>query len=304
MLGYGGAMTLFGKLRRHAEQKPGPASSATLAPPPPDIPDQELTDAQQRVLHGLRSDGIAVVPFAQLFDEPGLWDELRSDMEQFVRDARERLAQGERQEGEKEYLIRRYERRKGRPVEPGVLPADGPWLRFAAGDTLLSIVNAYRGGATRLVDFDQWYTIPYAVADHERIASQEWHRDPEDQHVVKAFLYFSDVDEEAGPFEYVRRSVAGMTYGDLWPWVGGRNYPPPDEVEREIPASERLRITGPEGTLVVCDTSGLHRGGYCTGKPRVLTMHTYVRRHDRPRRFEVDWSSASGVSAQTRYALS
>ena len=92
------------------------------------------------------------------------------------------------------------------------------------------------------------------------MASQEWHRDPEDQHVVKVFLYFSEVDEDAGPFEYVQHSAEGFEYGSLWPWGESERYPPTEELEAAIPASERVRATGPVGTLVICDTSGFHRG--------------------------------------------
>ena len=115
---------------------------------------------------------------------------------------------------------------------PAILPSDGPWLRYAAGDPMLGIVNAYRGAQVKLVDFDLWYTIP--VGDEaERTASQEWHRDPEDQHVVKVFLYFSDVDEDAGPFEYVKHSAEGFEYGHLWPWGEG-----------EIALNERQSLIG------------------------------------------------------------
>src|SRR5439155_1288274 len=79
---------------------------------------------------------------------------------------------------------------------------------------ILDVVDGYRGEPARLIDFDNWYTIPEARAD-TRVKSQRWHRDPWDNHIVKVFVYFSDVDEEAGPFEYVPGSAAGGRYGDL-----------------------------------------------------------------------------------------
>ena len=57
--------------------------------------------------------------------------------------------------------------------------------------------------------------MPYPNAK-KRVASQRWHRDPDDDHIVKMFIYLSDVAEEAGPFEYVRDSAAGGRYGDLF----------------------------------------------------------------------------------------
>ena len=271
---------------------------ATVAP--------SLTAVQQGVLDDLRTTGIAIVPFSELIADDALWQELRADMDAFVASAEARLASGKGRR-KKSFLIRRYERGKSKlPVEEAVLPTDGPWLRYAAGDTLLDVVNAFRGGQTRLVDFDQWYTIPVGK-EEARSDSQEWHRDPEDQHVVKVFLYFSDVDEEAGPFEYVAGSAEGGKYGQLWPWGEGDRYPPNDELEAKIDPKDRILATAPEGTLVICDTSGFHRGGYCRSRPRILSTQTYVYRKvtaDRPdrRKFTVDWRG-NELSEQAQVAL-
>ena len=265
-----------------------------------------LTPVQQRVLGELTETGISLVAFDELIGDPELWSELKRDMDAFVADAQARLEAGG-SGGRKKFLIRRYERGKSKlPVEPAILPSDGPWLRYAAGDALLGVVNAYRGTRTKLVDFDLWYTLP--SGDVERVDSQEWHRDPEDQHVVKVFLYFSDVDGEAGPFEYVKDSAAGGKYGDLWPWgKGSPRYPPSDELERAIPASDRITATAPSGMLVICDTSGFHRGGYGRSKPRILSTHTYVNRKitpDKPerRKFQVEWRD-NELSEASRFAL-
>ena len=267
----------------------------------------ELTAVQQRVLGELRETGIAIVPFAKLVGDEELWQALKADMDEFVAQAEHELEHGGGAKRKKDFLIRRYPRGKKKlPLEPAILPSDGPWLRYAAGDALLGIVNAYRGAQVKLVDFDLWYTIPVGDAA-ERTASQEWHRDPEDQHVVKVFLYFSDVDEDAGPFEYIPRSAEGFEYGHLWPWGDGERYPPAGELEAAIPASERVPATGPAGTLVICDTSGFHRGGYARTKPRVLSTHTYVNKKitpERPerRKFTVDWRDGE-LSEASRFAL-
>ncbi len=266
-----------------------------------------LTEVQERVLGELRESGIAIVPFAELIGDDALWQALKAEMDEFVAAAETELERGGGVKRKKDFLIRRYPRGKKKlPKEPAILPSDGPWLRYAAGDPLLGIVNAYRGAQVKLVDFDLWYTIPVGDAA-ERVASQEWHRDPEDQHVVKVFLYFSDVDEDTGPFEYIPSSAEGGKYGHLWPWGESERYPPTEELEVAIPASERLRATGPAGTLVICDTSGFHRGGYARAKPRILSTHTYVNKKitpERPerRKFTVDWRDGE-LSEASRFAL-
>jgi hypothetical protein len=266
-----------------------------------------LSDVQERALGGLRENGIAIVPFAELIADEGLWEALKADMDAFVTAAESELEHGDGAKRKKDFLIRRYPRGKKKlPKEPAILPSDGHWLRYAAGDALLGIVNAYRSAQVKLVDFDLWYTIP--VGDEaERVASQEWHRDPEDQHVVKVFLYFSDVDEEAGPFEYIPQSAEGFKYGHLWPWGGSERYPPTEELEAAVPDTDRILATGAAGTLVICDTSGFHRGGYARTKPRILSTHTYVNKKitpERPerRKFTVDWRDGE-LSEAARFAL-
>ncbi len=266
----------------------------------------ELTDVQQHVLDDLRERGISAVAFDELVGDALLWQELRADMDAFVARALERVPVGlTRPEHKDQFLIRRFRRPKqGDPMEEARLASDGPWLRFAAGQMLLDVVNAYRGLLTKLVDFDHWYTVPFS-GDYDRVRSQQWHRDPEDQHVVKVFVYFSDVDEEAGPFEYVPGSTAGGPYGKLFPWGKEESwYPPVEEFDRKVPESARLLVTAPAGTIVVCDTSGFHRGGYARSTPRILSTHTYVSPSSTwGRRFEVDWREGA-LSEEARFALS
>jgi hypothetical protein len=138
------------------------------------------------------------------------------------------------------------------------------------------------------------------------VASQRWHRDPEDDHIVKMFIYFSDVDEEAGPFEYVRDSAAGGKYGDVFPWGQGHRYPSAGELEAAVDADDRVTMTGPAGTVIFCDTAGFHRGGFARTRPRILMISTFLRDSARKgkRRFEVDFEGREqSLSAAARHAL-
>ena len=47
------------------------------------------------------------------------------------------------------------------------------------------------------------------------------------------------------------------------------------DVAQSVPAEEIASFTGPKGTLILCNTSGLHRGGFATAGPRVLATATY-----------------------------
>jgi hypothetical protein len=268
----------------------------------------ELSDVQQRALASLQADGVATISFSDLFGDETTWAALESEVRDFVtateRDLPSQTADDRKQLYGKSFLVRRFRERKGEPRARHC--PDSPWLRFGVSPELLGIVNAYRGRLMRLNDIDIWYTVPNGEAD-ARIASQRWHRDGWEENLIKVFTYFSDVDGDAGPFEYVRGSIRGGKYGSLWPWAEKEVYPPQDELEREIEEVDRLSLTGPSGTIVICDTSGFHRGGFARTKARILAYHTYLsadaqQRHRR--KFEVDWDSAGEtLSGSARYAL-
>jgi hypothetical protein len=237
---------------------------------------ESLSAVQERALGALRRDGIAVLRFGELFDEV-LWAEAQRDIAPFVAASEEAAkAMGDRPSGKEEVIFRRFFDKAS--TEEPELSIDSPWLRIAASDQLLGIVNAYRETTTRLFYVDNWYTPAYPGAQ-ERVASQRWHRDPEHEHVVKLFVYLSDVDEGAGPFEYVRSSTGGGRYGQLWRWGGSSDdwYPPTEELEAAVAEEDRLVLSGSAGTVVLCDTGGFHRGGFARARPRVLAVATYLQ---------------------------
>jgi hypothetical protein len=269
----------------------------------------ELSAVQQQALEALRHDGVAVVSFADLFGDTTFWEELEADMRSFV-DATQRelptLSHDERKAryGNKSFLVRRFRMKRGEPRLS--LPPGNAWLRLGVSTNLLDLVNAYRGQMMRLHDVDNWYTVPEGDAA-ERILSQKWHRDGWENHIVKVFVYFSNVDGEAGPFEYVRGSPAGGKYGSFWPWQEEEVYPDQAQFATAIDEADLMTLAGPPGTIVICDTSGFHRGGYARSKPRILSYLTYLsdegnRRHRR--KFDVDWTAGDGaLSPAGRHAL-
>ena len=187
------------------------------------------------------------------------------------------------------------------------LGLDNPWFAACASHRMLDIANTYLDLWSKLEYVDMWYSVPQP-ADADRIASQRWHRDFNDKHLLKAFLYLVDVDEGTGPFEYVPGSAPGGRYADAWPWRPlGENYPPDGELEKRIPADGIRSFTAPKGTIVFCNTSGFHRGGFATERPRVLATVTYsspaslASLTERSYRYT---GSLDGLDAATQFALS
>jgi hypothetical protein len=244
------------------------ASRRRFAETPP-----QLGDVQQGVVDRLKVDGYAVMSLSELLQDDGAWTELAEDGRRFADDTEAGLAaeveggtSALRRRPGKEFVVRKY----GYGIELGL---DDPWLRLAVNPRLLDIANAYLEMWAKLEYVDLWYTPP--VQDGERQSSQRWHRDFNDRHLLKAFIYLVDVDEETGPFEYVPRTAPGGELEHLWPWRPvGQNYPPQDELAEQID-DRAVTFTAPKGTIIFCNTCGFHRGGFARSKARVLATFTW-----------------------------
>jgi hypothetical protein len=212
-----------------------------------------LDDVQERILAALAGEGWCSISVQELFPDPAVWERLDRSGTEFIEATEEGLrreAAGEESgltRTSKDFVVRRH----GWGV---TLDPDDPWLALALDPKLLDLANSYLGLWSKLEYVDLWYTKP-AAEDAERRASQKWHRDYNDRHLLKVFVY----------------QLAG-----LWPWRPlGDTYPPQDELADRLRDREVKTFTGPKGTMIFCNTSGFHRGGFATGKPRVLATFTY-----------------------------
>jgi hypothetical protein len=230
-----------------------------------------LDAVQQRIVSELEADGYSLLTFEELFPESDTWRELEAQSVQFVAKTEAALAgdrEGLRVRAGKEFVVRLH----SYGVELGL---DDPWFRACASRRILDLANTYLELWSKLEYVDMWYSVPQPE-EAARIASQRWHRDFNDKHLLKVFLYLVDVDEGTGPFQYVPGSAPGGRYGDAWPWRPlGENYPPEDELESRISGDAVKVFTGRKGTLLFCNTAGFHRGGFATTGARVLATATY-----------------------------
>jgi hypothetical protein len=230
-----------------------------------------LDDVQRGILSEVEAQGYSLVRFGDLFPDPGHWEELVGMRDRFVGETESDLAQGGenvRVRTGKEFVVRKW----SYGLDVGL---DDPWFRACASHRMLDVANAYLRMWSKLEYVDVWYSVPQPK-EADRISSQLWHRDYNDKHLLKAFLYLVDVDEEMGPFQYIPGSQPGGRYGDAWPWKPlGKNYPTETELEQRIPASDVKAFVAPEASLVFCNTAGFHRGGFSTSAPRVLATATY-----------------------------
>lgn len=180
-----------------------------------------------------------------------------------------------------------------------------PFLRYSLSDPLLHVVGAYLEMYPKFRDWRLEVTVPTPEGMRPR-ASQRWHRDQEDQKLVKVFLYLNDVDENAGPFMYVKHAHPAGKWRDLFPRKPPRgSLPMPENVDDFIPWPDVEVCTGKAGTIVFCDTSGLHQGGYAKTKHRLMYTSIYTTsgspwpiRYRYPENFTSD-----ALSAMARFAV-
>lgn len=297
----------YGRLRYRLQWKylANPVSRRHFASHP-----ERLTPVQERAARELSARGIALVSGYEVGLDLAAWDELRLTVEEFARSdrVRERIGRYALEAQQRsligdDYLVKLH------PEGP-TLPSTDALLRLGLDGAILHIVNRYLGLWGKLIYTDVWHTI--AIDIGRKVGSQSWHRDPEDRRMVKAYLYFAPVDEGAGPLQYVAGSALGGPYENLWRWgprVGHRaRYPNEAELERVVPRTAWVTCTGPEGTLVLADTCGLHRGGVSSTSPRILATWTFVTPAaigtTAHRRFKVSPGSfAEPFSEAARFAL-
>jgi len=82
-----------------------------------------------------------------------------------------------------------------------------------------------------------------------------------------------------------------------------------EEMAKHVPDGSVKTFTAPRGTMIFCNTSGLHRGGFVESKPRVLATVTYCSPASLASLTDRNYAlppgtSLSGLDPVVRYALS
>ncbi|HWP44479.1 MAG TPA: phytanoyl-CoA dioxygenase family protein [Blastocatellia bacterium] len=227
-----------------------------------------LSEEGRRVVAALNRDGVAVTSVHKLLGVNSAYEQLSSEVERLERDLADRLsdaraaATGDVAVGKKSFIY----------MLLGDCPSLDPesiYAGFALQEPILRIANAYFGMYTRLRYYNVWHTFPTRGEARE---SQLWHRDREDQLILKMFLYLSDIDEGAGPFTYAPGSHRkGRRRCNPDYFVEGVVKRSNDEqMARVVPAKEWIKCTGPKGTIVFADTAGYHKGGEARDRDRIM----------------------------------
>lgn len=221
----------------------------------------KLDDFQKKIVRDLKLYGIATTTLDELFPEKNLLPALQ-------------LWTAEHRAGAEIATKKKFLHDIFNPSGP--IDLQNPFYRLASSPRILEIANSYLGTLTRLKYVTLQVTTPVSEG-MAAVQSQRWHRDPQEKRMCKVFIYVNDVDRTAGPFIYVPQSTVGNKWGYLFPQrppLG--NYPPEGEMEKLLKPEDFQVNTGRAGTVIFCDTAGLHRGGYATKKERIMATSFYA----------------------------
>ena len=225
-------------------------------------------------VHALRTEGIFRSSVEALAQDPGLFQALSRDAQMLLtrQDIQRKIRQRYNPHDAKWYVVRAIGHRARRP------PIPSSFVRFFLHPQILSIASTYLGLQVRLNYADVWHNIPVREGEPP-ISAEFWHRDHEDKRLIKLFVLLTDVDETMGPFTYVKRSQVGGEFESLFPAIPPTGRYPKQEVLSQLindtPLSS-VSCVGPAGSIILCDTSGLHRGGRSFTRPRIVLVGVYT----------------------------
>ena len=220
-----------------------------------------LNDIQKKIVEDWNKNGIAMTSLSELFgDEADL-----NHLQEYARKIDESSLKVDK--NKKTFLRFLFTLRP-------VMDFENPFATLALNRKVLDIVNSYMGLNSTFRTMSLNITMPVGEAAPKD--SQMWHRDPEDKVVCKMFLYLSDVDEDSGPFIYATKTHHKGIFRRLFPTQPPAGSYPPEAVVKKSISSEYLKVnTGKAGTIIFCETTGLHKGGYAKSKERIMFTSMY-----------------------------
>lgn len=124
-------------------------------------------------------------------------------------------------------------------------------LDIANDPAVLSIVAEAFGCKPTIGYITTWWSIP--TADRVARQAENFHRDFDDVHFLKLFIYLTDVGMENGPHEFIRGSQAAPQLRQI------RRHTD-EEVVAAYGKDRVVTFTGKAGCVFLENTTGLHRG--------------------------------------------
>lgn len=222
---------------------------------------------RKKILSDLRQNGIAFSTIDEFFPQIDFLDQMKA----WIDRNNKNLVYKEK----KEFLMSYH----GNADSILDLDSNNPFINFYLSVPILRIVCDYLGYIPQL----NYLTIEKTLVMKESspVHSQKWHRDPEEQKMIKVFIYLNDVNENNGPFFYINGSQPSSKskFRNIAPqYLPKGSYPDEVKVMEAIQPEAIVCAKGKVGTLIFCDTAGLHRGGFAVDGERIMSTAFFPSR--------------------------
>ncbi|HMI92258.1 MAG TPA: phytanoyl-CoA dioxygenase family protein, partial [Polyangiales bacterium] len=214
------------------------------------------------VLATLRRDGYCVVPNAF---SPAACAALTA----LASNTPARLVPAPAEPPARDYFERTHPRAPRYELDEVDLIASPDVQRLMADHSLLALAQDYLGAAPINDLVTMWWTAR-AGATPSSEAAQLFHFDMDRVSFLKVFFYLTDVTPQTGPHVYVRGSHRNKPKQLL------RDRRFSDAEIHAAYGSDVHEITGPRGTVIIADTSGMHKGKVVETSERLLLQLEYT----------------------------
>ncbi len=219
----------------------------------------KLNEHQAEIVTQLQNRGIAITSLNELF--PGR--DVLSELITYVEKRQDRARVNHKKPFLEDLL----------PEIPE-LGVEVPFFILATDEYMLDIINTYMGMNSMLHHFMIRRSLPARgeLPSH----SQNWHRAPQEKRNCRVYIYLSDVSKKDGPFCYIPESTINKKYSQVAPQTALKGgYVTSETVNSKVPPSDQMVVEGTAGTVIFCDTTGLHRGGYSQAGTRLMSTFGY-----------------------------
>ncbi len=245
----------------------------------------ELCSEQERILFELKKNGIAISSFDKLIGDNKLFLQGIEEYEEFIQNELVRELIFDLNKCEDFNSDPKF---KGKHVPSkitydeffGTLASNRSISKTLMHDRVLQVAWSYYETACKLRNPLMWVNPKVNKNNISgRKGSQLWHRDQEDASILKCFIYYSDINEQTGATEYLKRSCERYQNSQFafHPFPFSSGYPNQKFFEKKINEGDVVSASGEMGTIVFLDTNGFHRGGFVLQGQRHISMCTFIR---------------------------
>lgn len=139
-------------------------------------------------------------------------------------------------------------------------------LDVANNPKILAAIEGIFGCKPTIGYISAWWSVP--TPDGKPRHAENFHRDVDDVHFIKLFLYLTEVKPENGPHEFIRGSHALTQLSDIKRHTD-------EEVLAAFGPDRLMSFAGPPGTIFLENTFGLHRGQPVRSGRRLILQIVY-----------------------------